>query len=514
MTMQDSTNRQPLPSAAVKPGAPKKSQKRKVMIGSLIAVVLAASAAGYFFFGQTKAEGDWKKNTVKVKRGKADITVVATGIIRPEREVKISPKTTGLLKELLVRQGERVKTGQLLARMDDSNLVGQAESAKGAYLAALDNYEKMKAGNRPQEVAASFYQEQKARQGVNNAERNISRLKAQMEAIRATLARDEQFAVTQAFLANNGAISDQDRINAQTQARVSRSNLLAAESELAQAQMAKSQSETDLSTIQQQNNMMKSGFRKEDVAAAQHNASQAKGSLTQIESLMRDTRILAPFDGIITQKYADAGAIVTPTTSSSTTSATSSSIVALAGRLEMVAQVSEANITKIKVGQDVEITATAMPDKVFHGRVTQIAPAAIVTTNVTTFEVHAALLESAEEELLAGMNVSANFKVGHEENALTVPAVCVVSRKGQAGVFVPDAKGEPQFKEIKTGATLGRTVIVLSGLKEGDVVLKGLNKAQLGAEGYGGGPGAGRGGRGAGGIGGGGGGASTRGFGR
>ncbi|CAN5410386.1 efflux RND transporter periplasmic adaptor subunit [soil metagenome] len=512
MTMQDSTNKEPIVSVATKkPGSTKAAKKRKTIIWSVVALVLVAGGC-YYFFNQPKPESDWKKNTVQVKRGKADIKVVATGIIRPEREVKISPKTTGLLKELLVRQGERVKTGQLLARMDDSNLVGQAESAKGAYLAALDNYEKMKAGNRPQEVAASFYQEQKARQGVNNADRNISRLKAQMDAIRATLARDEQFALTQAFLANNGAISDQDRINAQTQARVSRSNLLAAESELAQAQMAKSQSETDLSTIQQQNNMMKSGFRREDIAAAQHNASQAKGNLTQIESLMRDTHILAPFDGIITQKYADAGAIVTPTTSSSTTSATSSSIVALAGRLEMVAQVSEANITKIKVGQDVEITATALPDKIFRGRVTQIAPAAIVTTNVTTFEVHAALLETAEEELLAGMNVSANFKVGHEENALTVPAVCVVSRKGQAGVFVPDAKGEPQFKEIKTGASLGRSVIVISGLKEGEVVMKGLNKAQLGAEGYGA-PG-GAGGRGSGAGRGAGGGASTRGFGR
>lgn len=511
MTMQDSKSSLPLVSKPMKAGGAKFSQKGKVWIGATVALALAATAGGYFFFGQNKVDADWKKNTVQVKRGPADIKVVATGIIRPEREVKISPKTTGLLKELLVRQGERVKAGQLLARMDDSNLVGQAESAKGAYLAALDNYEKMKAGNRPQEVAASFYQEQKARQGVNNSERNISRLKAQMEAIRATLARDEQFALTQAFLANNGAISDQDRINAQTQARVSRSNLLAAESELAQAQMAKSQSETDLSTIQQQNNMMKSGFRREDIAAAQHSASQAKGNLTQIESLMRDTRILAPFDGIITQKYADAGAIVTPTTSSSTTSATSSSIVALAGRLEMVAQASEANITKIKVGQEVEITATASPDKVFHGRVTQIAPAAIVTTNVTTFEVHAALLEHAEEELLAGMNVSASFNVGHEDNALTVPAVCVVSRKGQAGVFVPDAKGEPQFKEIKTGASLGRTVIVLSGLKEGDLVLKGLNKNQLGAEGYGAG-GQARGGRG--GAGAAGGGVSTRGFGR
>ena len=194
MTIQDSTSSLPHVSTSMKAGGQKK-QKPKVWIWIAIALTIGSAGAYYFFFGQSKVDSDWKKNTVQVKRSAADIKVVATRIIPPKREVKISPKTTGLLKELLVRQGERVKRGQLLARMDDSNLVGQAESAKGAYLAALDNYEKMKAGNRPQEVAASFYQEQKARQGVNNAERNISRLKAQMEAIRAALARDEQFAL-------------------------------------------------------------------------------------------------------------------------------------------------------------------------------------------------------------------------------------------------------------------------------------------------------------------------------
>jgi len=76
-----------------------------------------------------------------------------------------------------------------------------------------------------------------------------------------------------------------------------------------------------------------------------------------------DTIIRAPFAGIVTQKYATVGAIVTPTTSaSSTASATSTSIVALASELEIKVNVPETDI-QVKNGQRVEIVADAYPDR-------------------------------------------------------------------------------------------------------------------------------------------------------
>lgn len=448
-------------------------------------ILLFVGATGYYFWDvQSKTKVDSGKSLVIPRRGPAELFVMATGAMRPYREVKISPKQTGLVKSLIVKQGEHVKAGQLIALMDDSNLLGDVEAAKGAYLAALDNQHKLEAGNRPQEVAAAKFQALKSEKAVLQAERNIARLQAQVQALQAQVNRNASFANRQNMLAKEGAVSDQNSIDAQMQAEVSKAQLDAAMRERDAAEMALQQSKEELNVAKEQQDLSASGFRKEEVAAAAHAAMQAKGNYMRSQSLLQDTRIKAPFDGIITQKYAEAGAIVTPTTAAATTSATSSSIVALASKLEMVAQVSEANIAKIRPGQEVEITATSFPNIPFHGTVTQVAPAAIVTQNVTTFEVHVDV-DDPDSKLLAGMNVSAKFTVGKLDDAIIVPQVCVVSRKGQSGVFVPDAKGEPQFKRVKTGPTTGRDIVILSGIDDKDRIFEGLSREQLAKEGYG-----------------------------
>ena len=111
----------------------------KIALGvALTASVIAAG--GYYFFGWFKSDSAIsadKKNLLEVKVGPAKLTVLATGVVKPDREVKISPKQTGLLKTLLVKQGDYVKAGQLIATMDDSNLLGDEAAARGAYLASL-----------------------------------------------------------------------------------------------------------------------------------------------------------------------------------------------------------------------------------------------------------------------------------------------------------------------------------------------------------------------------------------
>lgn len=474
------------------------TRRRNVVRLALVIIVLAiAAVGGYFYFTKDNhtSSRHHKKNIVLVKRGPADISVLATGIIRPVREVKLSPKQTGLLIRLYVKQGDRVKAGQVIAEMDPSNIKGDVESARGAYYGSLASLKKMESGNRPQEVAAAKFQELKSQRALHQAQENVSRLAAQVEALSAQLKRNEAYAKRQQLLSTEGAVSEQAYIDADTAASVTRSQLRAAGREQDQAIQAVAQSEAELRAVQEQYNMMSVGFRKEDIEVAKHNAEQAKGQLTKFEALLYDTKVRAPFDGIVTQKYADAGAIVTPTTSAATTSATSSSIIALSGKLEMVAQVAESNVPKIVIGQPVEITATAYPDKIFKGKVTQIAPAAIVTQNVTTFEVHADLTDDSKHQLLSGMNVSAQFVIGTIDDALTIPTVCVVSRRGKTGVYVPseENKEDPEFKPVKTGQTLGKDIVILKGLKEGDEVFEGLSKEQLSKEGYdgkrGGGPG-------------------------
>ena len=157
----------------------------------------------------------------------------------------------------------------------------------------------------------------------------------------------------------------------------------------------------------------------------------AQAQLKIVEVQFRDTIINAPFDGIVTQKYATEGAFVTPTTSASNTaSATSTSILAIAKGLEIIAKVPEIDIGQLQPGQPVEIIADAYPKQVFRGQVRLIAPEAIVEQNVTSFEVRIALL-NGQGQLRSKMNVDATFLGNQINNALVVPTVAIVTEKGK-----------------------------------------------------------------------------------
>jgi HlyD family secretion protein len=466
-------------------------RQNKVRLGLILASITTVVAIVVAVVGTHPWTGSWTgstdenaKNLTPVKLGSVDLKITATGVIKPYNEVKISPKVTGLLTKLLVRQGQVVKKGQLLALMDDSNLVGQVTAARSAYNLAKANYEKSLHGNRPQEVANAEAQFSKNQNIVRFAEQAVSRSQAQVKSCQAQLTRDATNAKRLNQLAKQGAISDQDRLNASTQAEVTEVTLKQAQQELRQSEASLAQAMADLESSKQQFSMSKAGNREEDVRASKFAMEQAAGNLNYLQSQLNDTRIKAPFAGIISQKYADEGAMVTPTTSSATTSATSSSIVSLAGNLELVAQVSETDMEHIKIGQTVEIVANAYPDKIFHGKVNLIAPAAVVTLNVTTFEVHTTIDDDPSHFLMAGMNVNSEFLAGTQNGVLLVPTSCISSQMGKTGVLIPEKDGQPKFKPVKTGSSSGNLTVIMHGLKQGDMVFVGLNKDQLEKQGY------------------------------
>ncbi len=203
-----------------------------------------------------------------------------------------------------------------------------------------------------------------------------------------------------------------------------------------------------------------------------HQVQSAQGALQTIQTQIADTVIRAPFSGVVSRKYADPGAFVTPTTAgSAVSSATSSSILSLAATNQVVANVAENNISQIRVGQQVAIAADAYPGKTFQGRVTQIATEATVAQNVTSFEVKIALLSDSEKLLRSGMNVSVKFQVGQLQNAIAVPTVAVVHQQNTTGVFVASANQQPVFTPITTRATVNNLTEVKTGLNGTEKIL-------------------------------------------
>lgn len=422
-----------------------------------------------------------KVETASVERSNLTITVSANGTVQPERSVNVSPKTSGILKQLLVKEGDSVKQGQVLAYMDNSDLQGQLRQAQGNLAAAIANWEKLRNGNRTQEIATSkaLLEEQAVNlQKLRNGNRlqDIAKTKAQL--------KDTQYALLQANddlqrnqnLYTQGAITHQSlntlrttRDRAQTQVRqaeealsLMRSGTRPEEITQAEAVVKQKQSALDLS---------EAGARPEDIEQAHAQVTAAQGAVEIIQVNLNDMVIRAPFSGVVARKFADPGAFVTPTTAgSAVTSASSSSILALASTNQIVAEVAEANISQVRMGLKATIQADSYSDKTFTGRVVQIATQSVVVQNVTSFEVKASVADP-KHLLRSGMNVTVIFNAGELKNVLVVPTGAIVQQDNAQGVFVAKGKGDPVFKPVVVGTTVNDKTEIKSGLAGTEQVL-------------------------------------------
>ena len=200
-----------------------------------------------------------------------------------------------------------------------------------------------------------------------------------------------------------------------------------------------------------------------DRAAAQ--AAQQRLEQRRIES--GELTVRAPFSGVITARFADPGAYVTPTTSASATAgASSSSIVELAQGLEAIAKVPESDIGRLRVGQSASVRVDAFPDRRFAAQVRQIAPRAEKLNNVTSFEVKLQLLEPPAE-LRIGMTADIDFNTGVLPSRTLVPTVAVVTEQGRPGVLLVGKDNQPTFQPVSLGASSGRDTQILEGLRPG-----------------------------------------------
>ena len=533
-------------------------------VSGFLAVGLLAGV-GYTAYSQltaqSKRETRRKEKTVAVERVNLPIAISANGTIAPERSVNVSPKTSGVLKSLFVKEGDTVQTGQILAQMDDSNLQGQLTQNRGQLASAEANLQKLLNGNRVEDIAAAKAQvaeqqaslekllngnrvqdiavaqaqvteQQATLQKLLNGNRSqdIAAAKAQLAEQQATLEkllkgnrpediaqasaklRDAEYAKNQAEedfqrnqeLYTNGVIALQivntsrtARDRAQTQVRQAQQAVALLRSgarpeDIAAGRAAVEQKRQTLAGVrsgarsediaaseaaveqkQQALALIQAGARPEEIAIARAQVLSAKGSLQTVQALINDTKIRAPFSGIVTRKYADPGAFVTPTTAgSAVSSATSSSILSLASKNQVVANVAESNIAQIRLGINASIQADAFAGKTFTGKVTQISPQSIVQQNVTSFEVKASIVDDNKKILRSGMNVNVEFKAGELKDVLVVPTAAIVRQRKETGVFVPGGEdGKPVFIPIKTGMTVDDKTEVRSGLKGDEKVL-------------------------------------------
>jgi HlyD family secretion protein len=417
--------------------------------------------------------------TAPVEKQNLTITVAANGTIQPERTVNVSPKNAGILKNLLINEGDSVKKGQIIAYMDDSNLQGQLIQSQAQLVSAEANLQKLLSGNRPQDIIQAQAQLEESQANLQklmsgNRPEDIAQAEARLKKAQLTFKQAEEEFHRYEELFKVGAISRQNFSTYQTNRETSILQVQEAQQALALQKSGTrrediEQAQARVKQLQQALKLTQVGARKEDIEQARAQVNSARGSLKTTQAQINDTIIRAPFDGLVTKKYADPGSFVTPSTASSAiSSALSSSILSLTSKNQVVANLAESNIAKIRLGQKVKITVDAYPGKIFAGKVSRIATQATVQQNVTSFEVKVAIISDSENLLRSGMNVATEFNVGQIENALVVPTVAIMRQQNKSGVFIVGADKKPQFVPVETGVTVKNKTQVRSGIT-GDI---------------------------------------------
>jgi RND family efflux transporter MFP subunit len=210
---------------------------------------------------------------------------------------------------------------------------------------------------------------------------------------------------------------------------------------------------------------------KEKLDRAETQLQLVRARLKGAEAALEYTLIRAPFDGVVVKRTAQAGENVGPAGGV----ATGGSLCTLIDRnsLEMVADVNETNIAKVKVGQKAEVAAEARPERKYKGEVRQIVPTADRTKGIVQVKIR---LQNLDDALLPEMAARASFlREGAEAGAprrLIAPKGAVRDRGGRKVVFILES-GRVRMQPVETGAEGEDGTEILKGLLGGEDVVTG-----------------------------------------
>jgi RND family efflux transporter MFP subunit len=209
--------------------------------------------------------------------------------------------------------------------------------------------------------------------------------------------------------------------------------------------------------------------RAKAAVAAQEAAIRAgEAALEEARVLVEYSNIRAPFDGVVLTKNADIGDIVTPLGAAANAKA---AVVTMAdmSSLQVEVDVSESNISQVRVGQPCEIRLDAFPDLRFQGQVHMIVPTADRTKASVLVKV---AFKEVDPRILPEMSAKVSFlsrviQPGEEKPLQAVPASSVISRAGQSVVFLVDGDRVVE-RPVRAGRRLDTMVEIVEGLGPGD----------------------------------------------
>jgi HlyD family secretion protein len=432
-------------------------------------VLVALGAALLLLIGVAIVVHQSQKGIVIVQTGKAqrrDLAAIvsASGEIKPKTYVNIGANAFGKITRLYVKEGDRVKKGQLLAQLENVQSSADVDATKASLEAS-----------RTDAIAAEA--------NLNTAKADLNRAKADAERSQLDWTRAEG-------LFKDALISRADYETRKATWQTSAAGLAQAQARVEQA--------------------------KAQLDSARRHVAQTEATLTRASDVLQKTIYAAPYAGVITNLPVREGETVVI----GIQNAPGSTLMTLADMSVITAEVKvdETDIVNVQLGQPADVTIDAIPKKVFHAAVTEIGNNAIVrstgvaTTQSTSSSQEAkdfkvvVTLENPPDDLRPGLSTTAKITTAIRSNAITIPIQALTIRqqsdleapksekdsvqaagpskdpsKDKAtndeiqGVFVIRNK-KAEFVPVQTGVAGTTDIEVLSGLKDGDEIVTGSYK--------------------------------------
>jgi HlyD family secretion protein len=459
----------------------------------LCLLVLAGIGIGSWARGRGgEARGERPSETARVERGRVEVTVSADGILKPLTTVVVKSYAGGRIDQLAVDVGDRVKPGDLIAKIDPTDSLTTYDQARADLSAAeaklLQSQDQ--AAAQPTLTRTAIAQ---AEASHNSARKDLQRLQqATQLQTRATAraARDkaeanlrvatQELARTQSlreqgFVAQaevDTALNKQELAQAELASAQERWDTLdrelAADLEATQAKVAQAKAALDSAKA----NAVQDRLKRAEVVSAQASVERAQAQVVNAKTMLDYTTVQAPRAGVILTKYVEQGTIITSGRSSISEG---TDIVELGDLSKMFVEVSvdESEVGKVKVDQPVTITAEAFPDTAFRGTVTRIDPQASTQQSITTVMV-TVLVENAGERLKPGMTASCDFLVERADDTLYLPSRAIQETGGSYVVTLLE-NGRQVEAPVEIGLVGDERTEILEGVSEGaEVVLPGL----------------------------------------
>ncbi len=206
------------------------------------------------------------------------------------------------------------------------------------------------------------------------------------------------------------------------------------------------------------------GSTPEDIAAQEAQVEQAEGKVQLTRAQIGKTVLRSPIKGTVTKQDAKIGEIA----------AASTPLVSVisANHLEMEADIPEADIAKVKVGDSASVTLDAYgPEVIFEAKVIKIDPGETIIEGVATYHTTFEFLKD-DNRVKPGMTANIDILTNKHENIIVIPQRAVTARNSERYVLLDKGNGKTEEKEVKVGLRgFDGNIEIVSGLQEGEKVI-------------------------------------------